>query len=548
MHKYQVGEEVKVKIIGVQPYGAFAQLDDGYVGLIHISEISDKFVRSIEDYFKVGDYVNTEIIELDEAKHQVKLSLKRLTNNHRRFAKTQTYKRRPYHCKRLSDFPLLMANTEMNIQTEMNKGATTMIKIETTNKMDLTSYQDQVTSIDNGMKNKTSEGSDYLGWYEYPNTFNEKEIANVISLAESFRSTYKILVVCGIGGSYLGARAAIEAIRGLYPQDQGMEIVYLGQTFSSNYTYQVLKYLEDKDFAVNVISKSGTTTETALAFRLLRELLVKKYGKEGARDRIVATTDKDKGALKDLARLEGYQTLVVPNDIGGRYSVLTPVGLFPIVCAGIDAHQMLLGAKRCYLDLVDPSLKSNAAYQYAVYRHMLYEQGYKAEMLVSYEPNMAMFNEWWKQLFGESEGKEGKGLLPTSAIFSTDLHSLGQFIQDGSKILFETILKQNKVVNDVTINKENVNLDELNCLAGKTLSFVQDKALNGTLQAHSVEGKVPNIIVNYDTMDAFNFGYLVYFFMRSCGMSAYLNGVNPFNQPGVEIYKKNMFKLLGKTK
>ena len=551
MHKYQVGDEVKVKIVGIQPYGAFGQLDSNFTGLIHISEISDRYVRNIGDYFKVGDLVDAKIIEIDEVHRHVKLSLKRVESNRKRLSET-TYRRKPYSCPKMGDFPIIYQNSVGILQQDLAKGADNMLKLNTQYcaiKPDFNKYQAQVSAIDQSMRDKTGAGNDYLGWYEYPNTFSEKEASGIDSLAAEFRSKYDVLVVCGIGGSYLGARAAIEAITGFFPvPHQGMKVVYLGNTFSSNYTKQVLDYLEHQNFAVNVISKSGTTTETALAFRLVRELLIKRYGKEEACKRIVATTDREKGCLRDLARLEGYQTLVVPNDIGGRYSVLTPVGLFPIACAGIDIHEMLLGSKKAYLDLNSPDLQSNVAYQYAVYRHELYTQGYKAEMLINYEPQMAMFNEWWKQLFGESEGKAGQGLLPTSAIFSTDLHSLGQFIQEGSKILFETVLKATEPIQDITLKKENVNLDELNYLAGKTLNYVQDKAQNGTLAAHAETGKVPNLVLEYPKMDAYNFGYLVYFFMRACGMSAYLGGVNPFNQPGVEIYKKNMFQLLGKKK
>ena len=325
-----------------------------------------------------------------------------------------------------------------------------------------------------------------------------------------------------------------------------MQIIYIGNTFSSNYLSQVKEYVKDKEFAINVISKSGTTTETSIAFRIFKELLESTKGKEVARKRIVATTDKEKGALKTLATNEGYTTFVVPDDVGGRYSVLTAVGLFPIAMAGIDIDAMMKGAADAREEYSNPDLDKNSAYQYGVARQMLSKQGYPAEMFVTYELQLAQTAEWWKQLFGESEGKEGKGILPTSATFSTDLHSLGQFIQEGSKVLYETILKIANPISDLEIPSDPDNLDNLNYLAGKTVDYVNKKACEGTIDAHVNTGNVPNIQITLDELTPYSFGYMVYFFEKACALSVYLLGVNPFNQPGVEVYKKNMFKLLGK--
>ena len=372
-----------------------------------------------------------------------------------------------------------------------------------------------------------------------------KEGARERIVATTDREKVDVLLVCGIGGSYLGARAAIEAINGLYSDDK-VEIIYVGNTFSSTYINQVAKYIEGKDFAINVISKSGTTTETSISFRIFKEMCEKKYGKEGARERIVATTDREKGALKKLATDEGYVTFVVPDDIGGRYSVLTAVGLFPIAMAGIDIDEMLKGAKDAMVKYNDSNIETNDAYRYGVARQLLNKAGYSAEMFVTYELQLNNVAEWWKQLYGESEGKENKGILPHSAVFSTDLHSLGQFIQEGSKVLYETIFEVKNPQEDMIIPSDPDDLDGLNYLAGKSVDYVNKKACEGTIDAHVNTGNVPNIIISLDKMDAYGFGYMVYFFEMSCAMSVYFLGVNPFNQPGVEVYKKNMFKLLGK--
>ena len=421
-----------------------------------------------------------------------------------------------------------------------------MIKVKTDylgREIDFASYKEKVEQIHAAIENRTGAGADYLGWAAYPETYDKEEFARIKALAQDFRSKYDCLVVCGIGGSYLGARAAIEAINGLYGEDK-VEIIFLGQTFAPSYIAQVLRHLEKKNFAINVISKSGTTTETALGFRLVKALLEKKVGAEEAAKRIYATTDKEKGALLELSKKYGYERFVLPSDIGGRYSVYTAVGLLPMACAGIDIDAFMEGAiagKKEYGKAED-----NEAYKYAVIRHELYKSGYPVEMLVSYEPRFVQLAEWWKQLFGESEGKDHTGILPDSATFSTDLHSLGQFIQEGNPVLFETVMEIENPSEDIVIPHDEDNLDKLNYLEGKTMDFVNKKAHDGTIDAHANEGKVPNIMLQVEKMDAFALGKLMYFFMRACAMACYLNEVNPFNQPGVEVYKKNMFRLLGK--
>ena len=395
------------------------------------------------------------------------------------------------------------------------------------------------------INDKTGLGNDYLGWADWPINYDKEEVERMIKDAKYVRDNFDILVVCGIGGSYLGARCALEALKGLYPDDR-LEIVFMGQTFSPNYVAQVLNYLKGKKFAINVISKSGTTTETSISFRLLKDLLEKQIGKKEARKAIFATTDKEKGALKALATKEGYETFVLPGNIGGRFSVLTAVGLFPLACANIDIKAMLKGAEEARKLYMTDDLKTNICYQYAITRDYMYRNGKSSEMYVTYEPSMSQLSEWLKQLFGESEGKERKALLPTSVTFSTDLHSLGQFIQDGTHVLFETIINVVKPNQDIIIPHDDEDLDGLNYLEGKDLAFVNQKAFEGTLKAHVEDGQVPCNIIYIDEMNEKNLGHLFYFFMRACAMSAYLLGINPFNQPGVEIYKRNMFHLLGK--
>lgn len=412
-------------------------------------------------------------------------------------------------------------------------------------KIDYKSYQPKVNEINKMIDENKGEGNDFTGWVNYPETFDKVEFEVIKKHAKYVRDNYEVLVVCGIGGSYLGARAALEALKGLKCNDKP-EIIFLGQTFSSDYVYDVLKYLEHKKFAINVISKSGTTTETAIAFRLVKELLEKKVGKEAARKAIFATTDAQKGALRELSNKEGYVTFNLPGNIGGRYSVFTAVGLFPLACAGVDIDELMKGALDSEKACKNPLIEENPAYKYAVLRDYFYNHNKGVEMFVTYEPRLTQLGEWFKQLFGESEGKDGKGLLPDSVTFSTDLHSLGQFVQDGSKLLFETILFVKQPNNKVVIPHDEKDLDGLNYLEGKNLGFVNEKAFLGTLEAHTKTGGVPNIILEVEKLDAYMMGYLFYFFMKTCAMSAYLLKVNPFNQPGVEVYKKNMFHLLGK--
>ncbi len=404
-------------------------------------------------------------------------------------------------------------------------------------------YAKKLQTVNNLINNKTGLGNDYLGWATWPIDYDKEEFEKIKATAALIKQKYDTLVVVGIGGSYLGARAAIEALNGLYP-DKAVEIVFLGHTFSPNLTAQTLKYLENRNFAINVISKSGTTTETSIAFRLVKNLLEKKVGKANADERIFATTDKKSGALRKLALENNYTTFTLPGNIGGRYSVLTAVGLLPIAAAGIDIDELMAGALLAYNESV--SNVDHPLYTYALTRDYLYRKGYAVELFVTYEPQYAMFNEWLKQLYGESEGKQKRGLFPGSVTFSTDLHSLGQFIQDGSPVLFETVFYVKNPQDDIVIPRENEDYDELNYLADKNLAFVNEKAFIGTRDAHVKEGNVPNIIFDITQLDAKSLGYLFYFFMRSCAVSAYLLEVNPFDQPGVEIYKRNMFALLGK--
>ena len=413
------------------------------------------------------------------------------------------------------------------------------------NKEVLLSYQKDVTRINKMIQDKSGAGNDFLGWVDWPVNYDKDEVVRMLKGAKYVRENFDILVVCGIGGSYLGARAALEALNGLKSDDK-MEIIFMGQTFSPNYVAQTLKYLKGKKFAINVISKSGTTTETSISFRLLKELMISQIGKEASRKAIFATTDKEKGALKSECIKEGYETFTLPGDIGGRYSVLTAVGLFPLACAGIDIEAMLKGAALARVEFNNDDLANNPCYLYAVSRDYMYRHNKSVELFVTYEPQMSQISEWLKQLFGESEGKGKKGLLPGSVTFSTDLHSLGQFVQDGTPILFETILIVKNPKDDVEVPHDEEDLDGLNYLEGKSLAFVNQKAFEGTLKAHTEDGGVPCGIISLDHLDAFNLGYLFYFFMRACAMSAYLLDINPFNQPGVEIYKKNMFHLLGK--
>ena len=383
-----------------------------------------------------------------------------------------------------------------------------MIKLDLSNtvkEIDFEPYKEKVAKINKMINEKTGEGNDFLGWTTWPQDYDKEEVNRMVKSAKYIRDNFEVLVVCGIGGSYLGARAAIEAINGLFPNDK-LEIIYMGQTFSPNYIAQVMEYLKNKKFAINVISKSGTTTETSISFRLLKELLESKIGKKNAQKAIFATTDKEKGALKTLCNNEGYETFVLPDDIGGRFSVLTAVGLFPIACAGIDIKKMLKGAHKAMEELNNEDLDTNVCYKYAVARDFMYRNKKQVEMFVTYEPSLTLIGEWLKQLFGESEGKDHKGLLPSSVTFSTDLHSLGQFIQDGKPLLFETVIYVKKPTLDIKIPGDKDNLDGLNYLKGKKLSFVNEQAYLGTLDAHSKEGNVPNILIELDKLTSESLG------------------------------------------
>ncbi|MBC2049424.1 glucose-6-phosphate isomerase [Listeria booriae] len=411
--------------------------------------------------------------------------------------------------------------------------------------------QPAVTAAHEALHNGTGAGSDYLGWINLPRDYDKEEFARIQKAAAKIKADSEVLIVIGIGGSYLGARAAIETLNHAFynvldkEKRQAPQVFFAGNSISSSYLHDLIDVIDGKDFSVNVISKSGTTTEPAIAFRVFKDLLEKKYGKEEAKSRIYATTDKSKGALKELSDAEGYETFVVPDDVGGRFSVLTAVGLLPIAASGVDIDAMMKGADAARADFSSPELSKNIAYQYAAARNVLYRKGKVTELLINYEPGLQYFNEWWKQLFGESEGKDQKGIYPSSANFSTDLHSLGQYIQEGRRNIFETVVKVAKARHEITINKEDNDLDGLNYLAGETVDYVNDKAFQGTLLAHT-DGDVPNFVVEVPTLDTYTFGYLVYFFEIAVGVSGYLNGVNPFDQPGVEAYKANMFALLGK--
>ncbi len=401
------------------------------------------------------------------------------------------------------------------------------------------------------LTDKSGAGNDFLGWIDLPVDYDKKEFARIKKAAERIQSDSEVLVVIGIGGSYLGARAAIEFLRhGFYnnlPKEvrKTPEIYYAGNSISGTYLKGLIDVIGDRDFSVNIISKSGTTTEPAIAFRVFKEMLEKKYGKEGAAKRIYATTDKAKGALKNLATEEGYETFVVPDDVGGRFSVLTAVGLLPIAVSGADIDKLMEGAAEGRKLALEKSFEENDSLQYAAIRNILLRKGKAIEVFADYEPSLHYVAEWWKQLYGESEGKDQKGLFPASVDLTTDLHSMGQFIQDGSRIMFETVLNIEKSRETVVINEEPVDLDGLNYLAGKDMDFVNKSAMNGTVLAHT-DGNVPNLMVKIPEQNEFYLGELFYFFEFAVGISGYLLGVNPFNQPGVESYKKNMFALLGK--
>ena len=403
-----------------------------------------------------------------------------------------------------------------------------------------------VSAAHASLETKSGLGNDFLGWVDLPTNYDKEEISRIKAAAEKIKNTCDVLVVIGIGGSYLGARAAIEFLKSpLYNNlpKQTPDIYFVGNSINPTYLNEVLSICEGKDVCVNIISKSGTTTEPALAFRIFKQMLEKKYGKDGAKERIFATTDKAKGTLKELSDTEGYETFVVPDDVGGRFSVLTAVGLLPIAAAGCDIDKLMEGARKAQNAYAKDD--NNDCYKYAAIRNILARKGKSVEMLVSYDPAFTMMGEWFKQLFGESEGKDDKGIFPSSATFSTDLHSLGQFIQDGSKIMFETVVDIIKPKSDLWLENDAENLDGLNFLTNQNMSVVNKKAFQGTILAHT-EGGVPNIVIELDTPDEENLGELIYFFEKAVAISGYMMGVNPFNQPGVESYKKNMFALLGK--
>ncbi len=412
-------------------------------------------------------------------------------------------------------------------------------------------YKEQVENIHKELHKKANDEKDFVGWLELPTNYDKKEFSRIKKAAKKIKKESDILVVIGIGGSYLGARAVIESLTSSFnnmlteKQRKYPQILYVGNNLSPNYINELIEYIGDKDFSVNVISKSGTTTEPAIAFRIFREILENKYGIEEARSRIYVTTDKERGALKTLADNEGYEKFVIPDNVGGRYSVLTAVGLLPIATAGIDIEKLMQGAQNAQERYDDPNLKYNECYKYAVTRNILYKLYKNTEILVNYEPKMHYFTEWWKQLYGESEGKDQKGIFPAGVDFTTDLHSMGQYIQEGRRNLFETVISIENPKCDITINSDEDNLDGLNYLSGKTLDYVNKKAMEGTVKAH-VSGDVPNIMIDIENLDEENIGELIYFFEKACAMSGMILGVNPFNQPGVEEYKKNMFKLLKK--
>ncbi len=432
-----------------------------------------------------------------------------------------------------------------NITLDYSKTLSTITKNE------LDSMQKEICEAHTKLMNQTGAGNDFLGWVNLPNDYDREEYARIKQAAEKIQKTADVLIVIGIGGSYLGAKAAIDLFTNSFynlqadNQRKTPQIFFAGNACSSTYLYDLIELVKDKDICLNVISKSGTTTEPAIAFRIFKELIEKKYGKAGAKERIFVTTDKARGALKQLSDREGYETFTIADNIGGRYSVLSAVGLLPIAVCGADLDAILCGAQDAYTEYNICDLEKNICYQYAALRNLLYQKGKKIEIMVNYEPKLHYFAEWWKQLYGESEGKNHKGIFPAAVDFSTDLHSMGQYIQDGERSLFETVLHVEKPHEDIMLQQDADNVDGLNFLAGKSVGYVNEKAFLGTVMAH-YDGGVPNLILNIPELTAYYFGKLVYFFEKACGISGYLLGINPFDQPGVEAYKKNMFALLGK--
>ena len=427
-----------------------------------------------------------------------------------------------------------------------------MIKVDFSNTgipvKDVQKYGEKVTKICEEFQANKNDEKEFLGWLELPTNYDKEEFERIKKAAKQIQSDSEILVVIGIGGSYLGARAVIEALINTfanYGKQEMPRIIYAGNNMSPRYLRDLIDFISDKDFSLNVISKSGTTTEPGIAFRVLREVIENKYGIEEAKKRIYVTTDKERGALKTLANEEGYESFIIPDNVGGRYSVLTPVGLLPIAVAGIDIDKLMNGARLAQTKYSDTNIKYNECFQYAVTRNLLYEDEKNIEILVNYEPKLHYITEWWKQLYGESEGKEQKGIFPAGVDFTTDLHSMGQYIQEGRRNLFETVINIENAEDDITMKADEDNLDGLNYLEGKGLDYINKKAMEGTVMAHT-KGGVPNILINVEKLDEENIGELIYFFELACAMSGRIFEVNPFNQPGVEEYKKNMFKLLGK--
>ena len=412
-------------------------------------------------------------------------------------------------------------------------------------------YEQKVLKIYDDLVEKSKDENEFVGWLKLPSNYDRKEFERIKKAAKRIRKNSQVFIVIGIGGSYLGARAVIESLTSnfanLMPDDirKAPQIFFVGNSISPNYVNELIDCIGDKDVSINVISKSGTTTEPAIAFRIFREYLESKYGTEEASKRIYVTTDKNKGALKQLADEEEYETFVIPDNVGGRFSVLTPVGLLPIAVAGLNIDKLIEGAKNGEYNFSDSSIKYNQCYKYAIARNILYEKDKEIEILANYEPKLHYFTEWWKQLFGESEGKDKKGIFPAGVDFTTDLHSMGQYIQEGTRNVFETVINIEKSKTDIKIKRDEDNIDGLNYLAGKTMDYVNKKAMQGTIEAH-VEGEVPNIIINIKKLDEETMGELIYFFELACAISGNILGVNPFDQPGVETYKTNMFRLLGK--
>lgn len=412
-------------------------------------------------------------------------------------------------------------------------------------------YEEQIKQIYNDLNEKVKDENEFLGWLKLPSSYNRKEFTKIKKAAKRIRKDSEVLVVIGIGGSYLGARAVIESLTSnfanMFPDTlrKSPQIFFVGNSISPNYINELIDCIGDKDISINVISKSGTTTEPAIAFRIFREYMESKYGADEASKRIYVTTDKKRGALKQLADEEEYETFIIPDNVGGRFSVLTPVGLLPIAVAGIDIDKLMEGAKNAQFNYADSSIKYNQCYKYAVARNILYKNDKNIEILANYEPKLHYFTEWWKQLYGESEGKDQKGIFPAGVDLSTDLHSMGQYIQDGRRNLFETVINVEKSRTDIKIKRDEDNVDGLNFIANKTMDYVNKKAMQGTIEAH-VEGGVPNIVINISELNEETIGELIYFFELACAISGSILGVNPFDQPGVEAYKANMFRLLGK--